>query len=185
MLTWLDQKQQKEIKLQPREEAPDFLITQARFLDYQVNDNESGDQVEGELVLSIKSKTLSHFSSTKTTLFTEPVVDYKDESGESWLITAETASTQRDSENENDSLIFEGSVSLMSIQKQSMSMESHRIAIDPTLETLTAEDAVNIRFPGGSLTAGHLTSSMNDGVITLNQGVKATYLKSLQPNKGI
>lgn len=173
MLTWLDQNQQKEVQLQPRDTAPDFLVTEARYLNYRPLKSDER-QSNGFLHIDIKSKTLAHFADQKKTIFEQPTVELIDPSGANWLVTAATAHAKATDES-SDVITLEGKVTLTALDQQAIAMRSDFIEIQPSKETIKSNQTVSIDFPGGQLTAGSFASNMNSGRVLLSEGVKAQY----------
>lgn len=186
MLTWLEHSQQRDVQLSPRKEAPDFLVTNAHYLDFQPTNTDTskpGDRIEGILRLDIQSKTLSHFAKTKATLFEEPLAQFLDQNNETWLVTADEAialpsnATEPRSKRTTSSefITLRENVTLASGIHENLTMDAEEIIIDTAKQTLEATAGIHIQFDGGELKAGGFRSAIETGKIHLKNGVQAIY----------
>lgn len=183
MLNWLETNQQRDVQLNPREEAPDFLVTNARYLDFKPSLAQDAKNMpqEGLLRLDIQSKTLSHYADTKTTIFQKPIAQFLDKNDQTWLITSDTAISSaaqtKDMSNQqaSEKIQLQKNVTLTALSHSNISMDAEDITIDTTNETLETTSKINMDFQGGNLSAGGFQTSVKTGKVRFNSGVQATY----------
>ncbi|HBF07225.1 MAG TPA: LPS export ABC transporter periplasmic protein LptC [Gammaproteobacteria bacterium] len=181
MIHWIENTQQREVQISPRDAAPDFYVTEARYLDFKpseaqdAKDQSNPNKQEAVVRVDIKSKTLSHFIESKSTYFEAPIIDITDKSDQSWHITAESGEALRKA-GEKEMLVLQGDVQLASMSNRYISMQANELKLYPEEESIQAQSEIKMEIPRGKVTAGGFETNVESGTLKLVDGVRAIYL---------
>ena len=177
MIRWIENTQQREVQISPRDAAPDFYVTEARYLDFKPKETQDEQPAEQEAFVrvDIQSKTLSHFIDSKSTYFESPIIDITDKSDQSWHITAESGEALRQN-GEKEMLVLQGDVQLASMSNRYVSMQANELKLYPEEESIQAQSEIKMEIPRGKVTAGGFETNVESGTLKLVDGVRAIYL---------
>ncbi|GAA0787325.1 MULTISPECIES: LPS export ABC transporter periplasmic protein LptC [Pseudomonadati] len=167
VLYWQVQIKRSEMALvvDTRIERPDFVADELHTTEFNK---------QGFVDSKMSAKHMEHFSTSNTTLFTEPVLLLYPQNGEAkWQITAEKATLEQ---NANQvSLHNDVIIDAIDIEEPLQSLETQQVTFNLDTMIGRSEEPVIIKGNGFLITGLGLFADLNAEEITLLSQVEGTY----------
>lgn len=125
---------------------------------------------DGSRQYLLTADKLTQYDHTAITEMASPTLEMSDEKGR-WTITSESGQVRE----HGDIIAFSGDV-LVENNAQQVTLRSDDLHFNTETNTASTPGQVTIQSPSGQTEAGALEAQLDNGILTLNQGVKSEFI---------
>jgi len=189
LLSWLEQSQQREIRLNPSKQAPDYLITQARFLYFSspaVDKAISLDKAQttvATLEYELTSETLEFFEPQARSLLSKPKIRMQSANGQQWQLSADEGEVQLGHFSEDQigkqtrqqHIHLEGSVNAAPMPATGTILTTDQHTFKVPERIISSKAPVEITLPTGIVKTHGMRIDLDSHKLWLTDHVRATY----------